>query len=164
MKHHIGKTSNGVSVYAQLIGSQAGKRIAQQPQLLTLAKEMFSEVALHDSEIRMEYDINQPTGYDFTVETTEQDTIFYGRFLKDDVYTRFVKNGKPRSTTYLSVVLSKQGDNSYELSDIWIGCLRPPRPGSANETAESKPFWLNHARVLDNQTLQMKTVTKTCPY
>jgi hypothetical protein len=164
VKHLIGQTRNGVQVYVQLIGSQAGKHIARQPQLLSLAKEMLAAIMLHDHQISIEYDMKRPIGYSFTIETTDKDTIFYGRLLKDDVYTRFVKNGKPLSTRYLTVTLSKKGNNTYELSDIWIGRLMPPRPGSDNETTESKYYWSNHAFILDSQALQLQTVTKTCPY
>ncbi|HSX33496.1 MAG TPA: hypothetical protein VLF91_04120 [Candidatus Saccharimonadales bacterium] len=164
MKHHVGETRNGVQVYAQLIGSPAGQRIARQPQLLSLAKEMLATVSLYDYEISMEYDMERPIGYSYTIETADKDSVFYALLLKDDVYTRFVKNGKPLSTSYLTVTLSKTSDNNYELSDVWIGRLTPPRPGSKNETAESKPYWSNHALILDSQALQLQTVTKACPY
>lgn len=164
MKHLIGQSRNGIPIHVQLIGSRAGESIARQPQLLSLAKEMFAKVTLHGAKISLEYDMGRPIGYSFTVETTDKDTIFYGRLLKDDVYTRFVKSGKPQPTSYIAVTLFRDSDNNYELSDIWIGPLRPPRPGSNSETAESKQYWSNHALILDNQHLQLKTLTKTCPY
>lgn len=164
MKHLVGQTRNGVEVYAQLIGSEAGKQISKQPQLLSLAKEMLATLSLHDQEIHLEYDMKRPIGYSFTIETTDQDTVFYGRRVKESIYTRFVKKGKPLSTQYLTLLLCKDSANHYELSDIWIGRLMPPRPGSTNETPESKPYWAKHALILDNQALQLQTVTKTCPY
>jgi len=164
VKYLIGQTRNSAQVYVQLIGSQAGKHISRQPQLLSLAKEMLAAVTLQRQDIRLEYDMKRPIGYSFVIETTDKDVILYGRLLKDDLYTRFVKNGKPLSTRYLSVALSKGSDNNYELSDIWIGRLTPPRPGSSDETTESKPFWSNHAFILDSQPIQLQTVTKTCPY
>lgn len=164
MKHFIGQARSGAQVYARLISSKAGKNIARQPQLLSLAKEMLTALTLRDNEISVEYDMKRSIGYSFIVETTDKDVIFYGRLLKDDVYTRFVKNGKPLLTRYLTITLTKESDNSYELSDIWIGRLMPPRPGSANETAESKTYWSNHALIMDGQPLQLQTVTKTCPY
>lgn len=164
MKHLIGQSRNGMQIHVQLIGSPAGENVARHPQLLSLAKELFAQITLHGAEINMEYDMDRPIGYTFTVETTDRDTVFYGRLLKDDVYTRFVKNGKPLPTRYLTVTLSKKSTTDYELSDIWIGRLMPPRPGSENETADSKSYWSNHALVLDNQRLQLQTVTKICPY
>ncbi len=164
MKHLIGQSRNGIPIHVQLIGSQAGASIARQPQLLSLAKEMFAKVTLHNAEISLEYDMDRQVGYNFVIETSDKDVVFYGRLLKDDIFTRFVKSGKPQPTTYITVALSRNNDNDYELSDIWLGRLMPPRPGSASETAESKQYWSNHALILDNQLLQLKTVTKTCPY
>jgi len=164
MKHLIGQSRNGIQVYTQLIGSPAGARIAKQPQLLTLAKELFTKVALRGPEVRLEYDMNRPVGYDFVVETSDKDIVFYGRLLKDEVYTRFVKNSKAQPTQYIMVNLVRDSENNYELSDIRLGNLAPPRPGSTDETAESKQYWASHALILDGQPLQLQTVTKTCPY
>lgn len=164
MIHPIGQSRNGVQVYVNLIGSHAGRQIAQQPQLLTLAKEMLAQRVVRGSEVSIEHDMKRLIGYSFIVATTEKDIILYGCLVKDEVYTRFTKNGKPLSTNYLTATLSQDDDGNYELSDVWIGRLSPPRPGSVNETAESKSFWANHAFVLDNQALQLRTLTKTCPY
>jgi hypothetical protein len=164
VKHLVGKTCNGIHVYTQLIGSKAGEHIARQPQLLSLAKEVLETATLHGQKTNIEYDLKRPIGYSLTVETTDKDTIFYGRLVKDDIYTRFVKNGKPLPTSYLTVTLTKGSDSNYELSDIWIGQLTPPRPGSINEIAESKSYWSNHALIMNGQPLQLQTLTKTCPY
>lgn len=164
MRHLVGQTRNGMQVHTQLIGSRAGRHISQQPQLLSLAKEMLAAVSLHGPTASIEHDMKRPIGYSFAIETTDKDTILYGRLVKDEVYTRFVKNGKPTLTSYLTAILSKENGNNYELSDIWIGRLMPPRPGSDNETAESRPYWSNHALILDGQPLQAQTVTKTYPY
>lgn len=164
MKHLIGQSRNGMSIHVRLIGSRAGENIARQPQLLSLAKEMFTKITLHGAEISLEYDMDRQVGYSFVIETSDKDTILYARLLKDDIYTRFVKNGKPQPTNYMAVNLLRNGDNAYDLADIWLGRLMPPRPGSASETAESKQYWSNHALILDNRPLQLKTVTKTCPY
>lgn len=164
MKHLIGLTQNRVEVYAYLTSSKVGKRLSRQPHLLALAKEMFTEVSLRDLKIYMEYDMGRHIGYDFIINTTDNDAVFYACILKDTVYTRFVKSGEPIHTNYLTVTLEQDGDENYELSDIWIGRLIPPRPGSADETADSKPYWSDHAYILGDQPLQSQTLTKTCPY
>jgi hypothetical protein len=153
-----------MQVQVDLIGSQAARHIAQQPRLLMLAKEVLEKIAAKGATVNVECDMGRPIGYSFLVATKDTDTILYARLLKDEIYTRFVKNGKPFSTPYLTVSLTQDKDNNYELSDIWIGRLTPPRPGSVNETTESRSYWLEHAFVLDNQPLQLRTVTKTCPY
>jgi hypothetical protein len=164
VKQIIGQSRNGARVFVQLIGSQAGKQIARQPQLMSLAKEMLAEITLLEQEISIEYDMQRPIGYCYIIETTDKDIIIYGHLIKDEIYTRFVKNGKPLHTRHLTLTLSKAGVNHYELCDIWIGKLVPPRPGSEDETAKSKPYWSNHALIFDNQPLQQQTVTKICPY
>ncbi|HSX29471.1 MAG TPA: hypothetical protein VLE73_02830 [Candidatus Saccharimonadales bacterium] len=163
MKHHVGQTRNGITVYVDLISSRAAKHIAQQPQLLTLAKEMLGHITAKGAELNIEHDMGRVVGYSFIVATADTDTIFYACLLKDTVYTRFVKNGKPLSTPFVTVTLIQNGD-MYELTDIRIGRITPPRPGSANESTDSREYWQHHAFILDNQTLQLRTVTKTCPY
>jgi len=164
MKHPIGQTRNGVLVHVDLIHSQAAKHIAQQPHLLGLAKEMLGKTIAREAEVSIECNMGRAIGYSLVVGTTEKDTILYGRLLRDDIYTRFVKSGKPTPTQYLTASLRREADGSYELCDIWIGKRNPPRPGSADETADSKPYWSTHAFVFEHQTLQLQTLTKTCPY
>lgn len=164
MKHLIGQSRNGTQIYVQLIGSRAGDSIARQPQLLSLAKEMFAKITLRGTEVNLEYDMDRPVGYNFIVETSDKDIVFYGRLPKEDIYTRFVKSGKPQPTRFITVNLRRDNDDNYELSDVWLGRLMPPRPGSPDETTESKQYWSNHALILDGQSLKLKTMTKTCPY
>lgn len=164
MTHPVGVTRNGAQVYAYLTNSQLSKRVSRQPQLLTLAKEMLATMTLRAPTICVEYDMQRQIGYDFIIDTTDKDIIFYARILKDDVYTRFVKNGEPTPARHLSAKLLRDSNNNYELSDLWIGRLIPPRSGSADETAESKAFWSNHAFIFVDQPLQAQTITRTCPY
>lgn len=164
MKHPVGRTRNGIPVYVDLIRSQAAAHISQRPSLLGLVEKALSEITANDSEIRIEYDMGRAIGYNFVVKTTTEDSIMYAQVLRDNTYTRFIKNGKPLPTQYLTILLQRDDDNAYELHDTWIGRIRPPRPGSDNETTASKSYWANHAFVLDNQSLQARTVTKVCPY
>lgn len=165
MKHLVGITRNGIEVHVDLIYSEAAKNIAQQPYLLGLANEVLRAIAPRGAEFSIEHDMGRAIGYNFVVATKEADPIFYAQLLHDSIYTRFVKNGKPLATRYLSLVLKlNKEDRTYDLQDAWIGRLNPSRPGSSDETADSKPFWANHALVISNQSLQLNTVTKVCPY
>lgn len=164
MKHRIGKTRNDVPVYVDLIDSDAAKHIAQQPHLLGLVEEVIRGTTLSDSEVSFEVDMARPIGYDFVVNTTDKDTVFYAQLLRDSVFTRFVKNGKPAPTQHLALILRCDDEGDYELLDTWIGHIRPPLPGSANENPSSKSYWATHALVLDNQPIQSRTLTKECPY
>jgi len=104
-------------------------------------------------------------GYDFVVETDSADTVFYAQLARDNTFTRFVKNSEPLHTRYLTMHLSFcQASASYTLNDIWTGRLRPPRPGSPKETTKGNLYWEKHAFVFENQPLQSRSLTKTCPY
>lgn len=165
MSHPIGYTKNKHPVYVDLFKSPAARQIAREPHLLTLAAELLGHTNLHNALIRLEQDMGRDVGYDFVVKTSEIDTIFYVQLTNDTVYTRFIKNGKPLVTRSVSIVLRWDQDNrSYTVDDIWIGQQRPPRPGSLDETSESKAYWKDHAFIFENQSLQSRTLTKSCPY
>lgn len=164
MKHSIGQTRNGIAVYVDLITSDAAKHIAQQPHVLTLVAEAIQHITLRSAVAQIERDMGRIIGYNFVIQTTGPDGVFYAQLVRDATYTRFVKHGKPLPTTYLSMLLQRDKDGAYELNDAWIGHVSPPRPGAVNETAESKSYWSNHALILDGQPMQLQTVTKVCPY
>jgi len=164
MKHPVGITANNIPVYVDLTRSQAAVHIAQQPHLLGLVKEALGRLTISDSTINVECDMGRTIGYSLVVKTTDKDAILYARLLHDDIYTRFVKNGKPVKTSYLTISLQKEDSKAYILADTWIGRSNPPRPGSPHETAESRPYWADHAFVFDNQPIQVRTVIRQCPY
>lgn len=164
MKHTIAKTSNDVTVYVDLIHSQAAVQIARQPYVLGLLKELIERTVITGKDLRLEQDMGRTVGNEAVIETTDADAIVYAQRLKDPIYTRFVKNGRPNPTQFMSIVLRKDEENCYELLDTWIGHLSPPRPGSEHENAESRDYWENHAYVLDGEPVQSKSITKDCPY
>lgn len=165
MKHHVAQTGNGVPVYVDLISSLAAKRIAHQPSLLMLVKEVLPKKKPNDAIAVIEHDMRRNIGQDTIVDTTDQDTVFYARLLQDEVYTRFVKRSRVDTTQFLTIILHLDRDKSaYTLHDIWIGKYTPPRPGSTNESAESKPYWEKHAFIFNSQPLKAGTTTKECPY
>lgn len=165
MRHPLGRSRNGFEVYVDLIQSKAARHIAKQPQLLGYIEEMLRKTDCRGADVVIEYDMGRIIGYDFVINTKDTDNVFYAQMLHDEIYTRFVKSGKPLTTQYLSVILHRSEYNAaYEVKDTWIGPLSPPRPGSANETAESRAYWATHAYILDTQPLQLRTVTKECPY
>lgn len=129
-----------------------------------MAKTVIAQSSADAPVVRIESNMGRAVGYNFVVKTTEADVIYYAQLLRDTTYTRFIKNGKPVTTKYLSLVLHRDDDGEYELHELWLGRLRPPRPGSSDETADSRNYWSGHALVLDNQPVQSRTITKDCPY
>jgi hypothetical protein len=164
MKHPIGPTKNGHSVYVDLIHSQAAKHISAQPQLLMFIKEALLQHSPSKEQVTFQYDMGRSIGYDFTVEISEKDVVFYAQLIKSSVFTPFVKNGAPLNTNHLSVILHKTSDAEYELLNAWVGSMSPPLPGSPEQTDESKDYWSTHAIVYTNQPLQTRSLTKTNPY
>ena len=164
MKHPIAQTRNGIPVYVDLIYSRAATNIAQQPHLLVLLKELLGQTKIGGSKLSFDKDMGRSIGNTYIVETSGKDTILYAQRIRDNVYTRFVKNSAPLPTQHIAVVLSRDDEGNYELQDTWIGRLFPPMPGSSNETTDSKPYWLNHAFVFNGESIQTRTITRECPY
>ncbi len=164
MKHPIGQSRNNTAVYVDLIHSSAAKHIAEQPHLLALIAEAIHKTSLRGPIITLEYDMGRPVGYDFVIKTSTTDMVFYAQPVRARSFTRFIKNGEPNATQYITLLLHADKDKTYCLDDAWVGRLRPPQPGTETETSESKPYWAEHAFVLSSQALQTQTITKTCPY
>lgn len=163
--HFLCRTQNGIRVYVDLIHSQAAHSIARQPQLLEIVKEVLVKRTLSGSEIHIERDMGRTLGYDFVVHTPDSSAVFYARLLHDNVYTRFVRNGRPALTQYVAFTLRSRGEaEGYELRDVKIGRMTPSRPGASDETSESRQYWDSHALIHDGQILQPRTSTKSRPY
>lgn len=164
MKHQIAQAKNGTLVYVDLIGSAASNSIAQHPYLLNLVKELIENTSVTGSKMYFDRDMGRTVGSADVVETTDKDVILYAKAVNSDNFKRFVKNGKPQSTKHISVVLVRDDDGSYELTNTWVGPLRPPQPGTDKETKAGRTFWGSHAFVLDREPIKLQTLTKTCPY
>ncbi|HET7059873.1 MAG TPA: hypothetical protein VFH99_00940 [Candidatus Saccharimonadales bacterium] len=167
MKHFVGSTKNGKPVYVDLIRSQAAPHIATHPYLLGLVSEALAQTKANAPRLKFEHDLQRTVGYENVVKTAPSEKVIYARVLNDELYTRFTTKGTPGATSHVSVVLlqdDSEDDTSYELVDAWIGRLKPPRPGSDNETPESREYWAGHAFLLDTQVMQRHTRTETCPY
>lgn len=165
MKHFVATTANSIAVHVDLINSGAARDIARQPSLLTMIAKALSQTEVSDTSLELEYDMGHPIGYDFVVPTAGDAEVFYARIARDNVFTRFTKKGAPAATSVLSAVLrpATVGDG-YDLHDMWVGRLRPARPGSADATKHSRQYWQHHAILFDSQPLHPKTVTRDCPY
>ncbi len=164
MKHPITSTQNGTAVYVDLIKSPAALHIAQQPYLLGLIKELIRHRQVDGETLSIDHDMGRPVGNALVVETSDKDVVIYAQRVREDMYTRFVKNGSPKQSPYVSVILRRDDDGEYELHDTWIGRLTPPRPGSGQETDDSLSYWQSHAYVYNHDAIQARTVTKVCPY
>jgi len=160
----ITEPNNGYEVYVNLISSPAGHYLSRYPYLINLIKEVLKPMKLRGPEVLIEHDMGRKIGNTDTVKTNEKDTIFYAQAYKKDVFSRYVKNRAPSPSSKLTIILRKDDEGNYDISDTWIGQYTPPFPGDEKETELSRPFWETHALVVDTQVVQSKTITKTCPY
>lgn len=164
MKHTIATAKNGPQVYVNLIGSYAGDSIGQHPYLLGILKEIVEKSKLSGPKMSFEQDMGRPVGSADVVETTEKDVILYAQTPHGEDFLRYVKNGKPESTNHVSLTLIRDEDGNYELTQTWVGRMRPPYPGTDSETKAGREYWDKHAFVLDRQPIKLRTLTKTRPY
>jgi len=161
----VGVSANDHQVYTNIINSAAGYSFSRQPHLVSLAKDIIESLELTDVVIRMTHDMGRTIGNTNIVTTGDKDTIFYAQRLKrGDSVLRFVKNRSMEPSSELSIVLRKDGDGDYELTDVWIGPACPAFPGSADEGEDSKVYWQTHALTADSESISSQSVTSVCPY
>lgn len=163
-KYVISKSPDGFEIYINLITSSAGHYLSRQPHVINLIKEVLLPMDLSASQIFVERDMGRIIGNTDIVDTTDKDTIFYAQPNKKQIYSRYAKNRYPAPCKMLTIILQKDENGDYEVTDTWIGPHSPPFPGDEHATVKSKPYWENHALVYNTDAIQSKTITKDCPY
>ena len=163
-KFTIYKSDKGYEVYINLISSSAGHYLSRRPYVMNLIKEALPTLSIKGDKVIIERNMGRGIGNSDVVTTSDNDNIYYAQPIKKVVYSRFAKNRIPNPSQTLTIVLQKDDDGNYEVSDTWIGNSRPPFPGDENETDDSKTFWETHALIHDAQIIQTKSITKNCPY
>lgn len=165
MNHLVGCSKNGSPVYIDLTSSAAVKAVSRQPHLLSLAAEGLRVRILQKGNATVECNLRRNIGYDFVIDTTDENDVFYVCLIKDSIPTRFTKKGMPETTSYITLCLEFDSDKDiYNLVDLWVGRSRPVEPGRSGESDKSIEYWKNHAVVFQNQPIQTQTLTKECPY
>ena len=119
---------------------------------------------LRKARIIIEQNMGRQIGTTDIVKTGINDIIYYAQPIKSEVYLRFAKNRYPQPSNTLTIIVERDSEGNYEVSDTWIGSKCPAFPGDKYETRDSKNYWQNHAFVKDAQAVQSKSVTKVCPY
>lgn len=160
----LDESNDEYDVYVNSISSSAGRYLSRRPHIYALIKALLSNRKLRGPRIVIEQNMGHDIGTADVVATTDKDTIYYALPVKSNVYSRFAKNRYPQASSVLTVILERDADGNYEVTDAWIGGNHPAFPGDTHETTESKEFWLTHALVHDAQVIQSRSLTKTCPY
>lgn len=160
----IGTSANNRQVYTKIINSDAGRCFSRQPHLVSLAKSVVESLDLTDSVMRVTHDMGRTIGNTNIVATKDTDHIFYAQRPKQSNALRFVKHRMMEPSSELSIVLQRDSDGNYELTDAWVGPACPPFPGAADERADSKAYWQTHALTAGSESISLQSVTTTCPY
>ncbi len=160
----IDETKDEYDIYINLISSLAGVYLSRRPYVIALIKELLSNKELSGKRVVIEQDMGRDIGTTDVVSTNIKDTIYYALPLKSKVFSRFAKNRRPKVSSTLTVVLNRDTDNNYEVTNVWIGADYPAFPGDEHATAESREYWKTHALVQDALIIQSKSITKLCPY
>lgn len=160
----VAESKNGRHVHVNLISSPAGQCISRQPYVLGLIKAVLATTNLIKPNFCIEHDIGHVIGNTSIVKTDSNDKVFYAQPLKTKVYSRFVKNRTLSPSSTLTILLTRRDDDTYEITDTWIGPYCPPFPGAENATDSSKAYWETHAIVADTQPIQFRSITRLCPY
>lgn len=165
MGHQVGSTLDGMTVEVDLSISAAAKQISRHPHILSLASEALSKITPDGSLVTITYDMGRTIGYDFVVEVTDLESVFYAQAVKGSTFIPFTKKGSPKPTQLLTMILEYgEAYGNYSLSDIWIGPVRPPHPEESDDIDKSKTYWEKHAYVFGDQPIKVSTITRTCPY
>jgi hypothetical protein len=112
-------------------------------------------------------DFGRPIGESKCVETgvDEVEPITYAKRKGRNGYTRFVRNRAPEPVNHCTVILKKdESSNAYILITAYFGLLASPEPWDPNADATARDFWNTHALVWDPDTVELRSVTNTCPW
>jgi hypothetical protein len=162
--HVITGSADTPKVYAHLTLMPLAANISANPHLLRLAEEAVDSANLEGPVVRLEHDMGRSIGHSELVATSDADNIFFARQTKTAGFTRFVKNRKSDPTQFLSLLLARDDDGDYELTNIWIGKISPPMPDAPEAIEKSGEYWARHAVIYNGQPIVSSTLTKTCPY
>jgi hypothetical protein len=163
-KFMLDETNDEYNVYVNSISSSAGHYLSRRPYVYALIRELLSTRKLWGGRIVIEQDMGRNIGTTDVVSTSDKDTIYYAQPLKSEVFSRFAKNRYPQVSTMLTVIVDRDADGNYEVTNAWIGSNHPAFPGDQFATADSKEYWKTHALVQDAQVIQSRSLTKMCPY
>lgn len=156
MPEFLAVSKNGKNVFTYVEATNIRLHVLENPNLLTLAKEVVEQSEVTGSNVGLECDLGRVVGQTSCVETTADDEIVYAKRLQRDSYSRFVKNRQLEDTSIVSVVLFEK-EYGYLVWSAWCGALVPTSPDSEGSMKTSEGFWDTHALVYDPDLIQPGT-------
>lgn len=158
-------TRNNKRIVYDPFHSHTATHFNDAPDLKDLVVQILSHRDIDGEYLGFDVDMGKPVGNMDVVDVNTDDEIIYAKRKNRDEYVPFVKNRLPQQCSYVSIALKQLDDDSYELQSAWIGEFEsPPFPEEKSATAESVPFWNQHAFVWGSQGIQEDTITNRCPW
>ncbi len=163
------KSKNNVTVTYDPVDSNAATHLEDTPQLKELVIQVVTNMVLDVDKIKTYVDMGKTVGTCDVVDVDDTDEILYAarKNRMDDGLVPFTTTRPAATCQYVTVVLEKQPNESYELSSAWIGVLDEddePFPGSADATEDSISFWSKRAFVWGSQEIIPGTETTAYPW
>lgn len=161
------KSANGKRVVFDPVNSHTATHFKDAPKLRELAEELLSNMSLEGDLIANDVDMGKIVGKSDVVRVDDTDEIVYAirKSREDQGYVPFTKSRSPQPSSLISTYLVKQDAETYELSSVWIGEYESPMfPQMDNATAESIPYWSNHAFAWGSQEIIPNTELSKCPW
>lgn len=152
--------------------SHKGEFLYDWEDLIELAMEegKFNSLNKNFEVINIEFQ-DKNIGYYSLVKTAQGDEIVYAKRLNRNIYTRFVKNKRPKLTNSMTIILNRnrKKPNEYYLITMFPGDESFKEPEDLNiktkeELVECLEFWRKHALIYDKSIIQGNSVIDYCPY
>ncbi|MFC2123284.1 cold-shock protein [Bacteroidota bacterium] len=128
--------------------------------------EILPTIELETSKEIIEFQatLDNHTGYQYCIETNDNDKIIYAKRWKKSTYYKFVIDKKPAETNEFTIIF-KQIEDYYLVLTAFFGPKAEPFPWDKNANIEkSLNFWKNHAIVLAGEfDIKPETITGILP-
>lgn len=150
------RSENDKKIVFDPINSHTATHFNDAPKLRSLAEELLGNMTLEDDLIAKDFDMGRIIGECDVVEINESDEIVYAmrKSREDQGHVPFTKSRLSQPSQMMSIYLLRKDNEAYELSSIWVGEFEsPPFPQMNNATADSVPYWTQHAFVWGNQEI-----------
>lgn len=160
-------SANGMKIVFDPINSHTATHFKDAPKLKDLAMELLRSMYIEDELIAKDVDMSRIIGNSDIVEVSYDDEIIFAmrKNREDQGYVPFTKSRASQPTSYVSIYLVRQSEDSYELSSAWFGRFESPMfPQMDNATEESIPYWNSHAFVWGIQEIIPGTERSDCPW
>lgn len=166
-KTFLCRSANGKDIFFDAASSHTATHFKDAPTLRGLATGILHGTSLTKPIEAMAIDMGKDIGVTDVVMIDSTDEVVYAMRVarEDQGWVPFTKSRAAQPCRIVSLYLTQNGEQSYELASTWIGPLdSPPFPQMAEATDESVPYWQTHAFVWGSQGIIPDSERSDCPW